>query len=574
MIWFLLVAGLLTVAVLAVLLAPMMRRRSGLEDEEPATELFRRQLAAIDEELSEGRLTPEAAEASRTEITRRLLAAADHEAAGSTAPASRGAETAWRFGATIAIAGLLPATAMAVYFAVGTPAAIERHAGANSADPHSTADLAAAVDQIKAHLKTAPDDLKGWTLLGRTLASLGRFPEARDAYNHAIGLAPNDAALHAEFGEVLVLAAQGKVTPAAEAEFAKAPDDPRSRYYAAEAALQQGDPGAAKQKLQALLASAPADAPWRQTVEDRLAELSQNGTDLSKNGEPPKNGGLAKNGNAGPAGDTAGATAPASGPTSQDVAAAQSMTPEQRLTMIRGMVERLAQRLEQHPDDKAGWERLAHAYDVLGEPGKAQMARARAAATVDSAAAPTAAVEDNAATPSAATPSAATPSAATPSAATPSAATPSAATPSVTADSLTGSTASAAQSAPAAPSDARGWIERARAFEGQGRAADALAALKQGNGTFPGNLALLEAYMNALAGNLKDDKPSPEFVAVATQINALDAKQPDALWYLGLAAAQNGDRYRAASYWTKLLAGLPAGDPLRALVQHHLDGLR
>ena len=49
--------------------------------------------------------------------------------------------------------------------------------------------------------------------------------------------------------------------------------------------------------------------------------------------------------------------------------------------MIRGMVERLAQRLEQHPDDKAGWERLAHAYDVLGEPDKAQMARARAAAT-------------------------------------------------------------------------------------------------------------------------------------------------------------------------------------------------
>jgi cytochrome c-type biogenesis protein CcmH len=548
-IWFLLVAGVLTVAVLAVLLGPMMRRRSGLEDEEPATELFRRQLAAIDEELAEGRLTPEEAETSRTEITRRLLAAADHEAAGSTAPASHGAETAWRFGATIAIAGLLPATAMAVYFAVGTPGAIERHAGANSADSHSTADLAAAVNQIKAHLKTAPDDLKGWTLLGRTLASLGRFPEARDAYDYAIGLAPNDAALHAEFGEVLVLAAQGKVTPAAEAEFAKAPDDPRSWYYAAEAALQQGDPGAAKQKLEALLARAPADAPWRQTVEDRLAELSQNGADLSKNSEPSKNGGLAKNGNAGPAGATAGATAPASGPTPQDVAAAQSMTPEQRLTMIRGMVERLAQRLEQHPDDNTGWERLAHAYDVLGEPGKAQMARARAAATADSATTPSPAASDNAATSSAATPS-------------------------VTADSPTGSTASAAPSAPAAPSDAQGWIERARVLEGQGRAADALAALKQGNAAVPGNLPLLEAYMNALAGSLKDDKPGPEFVAVATQINALDAKQPDALWYLGLAAAQNGDRYRAISYWTKLLAGLPAGDPQRALVQHQLDGLR
>lgn len=391
MIWFLLVAGVLTIVVLTALLGPMMRRRPGLEDEEPTSELFRRQLAAIDEELAEGRVTPEEAETSRTEVTRRLLAAADREPEGSIVAGGRGVETSWRFGAAIVIAGLLPATAMAVYFAIGAPAAIDRSAGVNAADPHSTADLAAAADQIKARLKTAPDDLKGWTLLGRTLASLGRFSEARDAYNHAIGLAPDNTALHAEFGEVLVLEAQGKVTPAAEAEFAKAPDDPRSRYYAAEAALQHGDPGAAKQKLQALLASAPADAPWRQTVEDRLAELSQEGSATP----------------AGSAATAPGASAPATGPTTQDVAAAQSMTPEQRQTMIRGMVERLAQRLEQHPDDKAGWERLAHAYDVLGEPGKAQAARARAAGSANGA--PSAAPAAAASAPAAAAPGAPVP---------------------------------------------------------------------------------------------------------------------------------------------------------------------
>ena len=353
----------MTVAVLTVLLWPMMRRRPGLEDEEPATELFRRQLDAIDEELAEGRLTSGEAETARTEITRRLLAAADRGPAGSIAPAGRGAEMSWRFGAAVAIAGLLPAATMAIYFAVGAPAAIEGSGMANTAEPHSTTDLAAAADQIKAHLKTAPDDLKGWTLLGRTLASLGRFSEARDAYNHAIALAPENASLHAEFGEVLVLEAQGKVTPGAEAEFAKAPDDPRSRYYAAEAALQQGNPDEAKKKLQALLVSAPADAPWRQTVEDRLAELSSKGSATSS----------------GASAAAAGAAVPATGPTAQDVAAARSMTPDQRERMIRGMVEGLAQRLEQHPDDKAGWERLAHAYDVLGEPDKAQAARARAA---------------------------------------------------------------------------------------------------------------------------------------------------------------------------------------------------
>jgi len=48
--------------------------------------------------------------------------------------------------------------------------------------------------------------------------------------------------------------------------------------------------------------------------------------------------------------------------------------------MSRGMVDRLAARLEQSPDDKEGWARLAHAYEVLGETDKARAARTRAAA--------------------------------------------------------------------------------------------------------------------------------------------------------------------------------------------------
>jgi cytochrome c-type biogenesis protein CcmH len=55
------------------------------------------------------------------------------------------------------------------------------------------------------------------------------------------------------------------------------------------------------------------------------------------------------------------------------------MSPEERQAMIRGMVERLAARLEQNPNDKEGWTRLARAYDVLGETTKAEAARARAA---------------------------------------------------------------------------------------------------------------------------------------------------------------------------------------------------
>jgi len=63
------------------------------------------------------------------------------------------------------------------------------------------------------------------------------------------------------------------------------------------------------------------------------------------------------------------------GPSSDDIAAASQMAPEQRMTMIRGMVEKLADRL--HHDgaaDLEGWLRLVRSYMVLGEREKAHAA--------------------------------------------------------------------------------------------------------------------------------------------------------------------------------------------------------
>jgi cytochrome c-type biogenesis protein CcmH len=356
MIWFWIVAGLLIRVALAALLRPLIWRAGrGADEGEAAVAMFRRQLADIDRELAQGRLASEEAAATRTEITRRMLAAADREREEGEFAAANPGEVSWRIGAAVGVAGLLPAAALAIYFAVGAPAAFNPPAAgtARGAGQHDATELAAAADQLKARLEREPDHPEGWVLLGRTLASLQRFDEAREAYGRAIAFKPDEPQLHAELGEVLVLAAEGTVTPAAEAEFAKSGNDPRARFYSAEAALQRGDNVAAKAGLQALLADAPADAPWRKAVAARLAEIAP--------GEPQ-----------------ASAKTQA-GPTAQDLAAARSMSPEERQAMIRGMVERLAARLEQQPDDKEGWARLAHAYDVLGETDKAQAARARAA---------------------------------------------------------------------------------------------------------------------------------------------------------------------------------------------------
>ena len=358
MIWFWGIAALLVLVALAALLRPLVSRTvRGVGDNEAVLGMFRRQLADIDTDLAQGRLLPDEAAAAQAELTRRLLAEADRDSKESDLAATSPTELSWRIGAALGVVGLLPAAALAVYFAVGAPAAINSPAAASAsraAAPRDSAEVAAAVDQLKARLEHDPDHVEGWTLLGRTLTRLQRFAEAREAYGRAIGLKPDEPELHAELGEVLVLGARGTVTSAAIAEFAKSGNDPRARFYGAEAALQRGDAAAAKTTLQALLADAPADAPWRKLVAARLAQIAPDEPQAS-----PK--------------------APA-GPTPQDVDAAQSMSPEERMAMIRGMVERLAARLEQNPGDKEGWMRLARAYEVLGEADKAQAAHARAAA--------------------------------------------------------------------------------------------------------------------------------------------------------------------------------------------------
>jgi cytochrome c-type biogenesis protein CcmH len=362
MIWFWVIAGLLIAVALAALLRALVRgARDGGDQGDTVVAVFRRELANIDAELGQGRLNAGEAEEARADVTRRMLAAADVEGHNTSPTARRSAETSWRVGAAVSIAAIFPAAALAVYSAVGAPGAIGPAltvAAAGNAGPHDNAELAAVAEQLKRRLEAEPGHVEGWVLLGRTFTSLGRFADARDAYGRAIALAPNEPRLHAALGEVLVLAVGGTIPPEAEAEFAKSGDDPRARFYGAEAALQRGDAAAAKATLQALLADAPSDAPWRQAVAERLGEIEAE------------------------AAGTAEPVSRAAGPTAQDVAAAQSMSPEQRQAMIRGMVDRLAARLEQNPNDKEGWARLARAYDVLGETAKAEAARARAAAAV------------------------------------------------------------------------------------------------------------------------------------------------------------------------------------------------
>src|SRR5262249_19506899 len=152
-----------------------------------------------------------------------------------------------------------------------------------------------------------PQDPVGWRLLGHAQGGLGRWPDSAASYARAVEAGAKDAGTLAEWGEALVFASGGTVSPPAAEGFRRAPTayakEARARLYEGVAKLQRGDAQGAVALWRELAAQAPADAPWAGFIQDRIRLAEQ--------------------------------MAEAPGPSEQDVAAAAQMSPEERDTAIR-----------------------------------------------------------------------------------------------------------------------------------------------------------------------------------------------------------------------------------------------
>jgi len=367
---FALAAALLTALAVAAVLVPVLRRhrRAPLRADYDLT-VYRDQLRELESDRARGLVSEEQVEAARTEIERRMLRAARSGEATPPAadekepePAGATVRTAWRRRAAAIGLGLcVPALAAGVYASLGSPglpgrpfAEIERPVE----PPAAAAAFSEPVERLQARLRADPDDLDGWLLLGRTYVVLQRYPEAADALRQAAALSGGDAEVLAMLGEAIVWANNGVVVPEAVGTFRRVldarPEDPAARFHLALARAQIGEVREAYDMWLALAADTPADAAWRADLEQLIGQAAEV-LGVEPGGAPPA---------------PAVAEAP-TGPTAEDMAAAAEMSPEERMDMIRGMVEGLAERLEDNPDDPEGWRRLARSYAVLGEPERA-----------------------------------------------------------------------------------------------------------------------------------------------------------------------------------------------------------
>lgn len=317
--------------------------------------VYKDQLAEIDADLARGQISEAEAETARAEVGRRLLRLPQGQEKADTAkPAAsslKGVHTAATLG--------LPLAALGLYLTYGNPnlpSAPLQQRLAVSPEKATAADLVAKVEE---RLRQEPNDGKGWEVIAPVYAAQGRFEEAGNAYANAIRILGETPRRLEGLAMADIRAANGLVTERARKAFQRSLDLDATRIdpklWLALAKEQDGKTAEAAAEYKTLIAQAPADAPWKKAVEERLAALEGGATQPAEERQAPPQQGEPQ----APAGAVAG-------------------LPAEQRAMIDKMVAGLATRLKENGDDLEGWLKLMRSLKVLGRDGEAASALADA----------------------------------------------------------------------------------------------------------------------------------------------------------------------------------------------------
>ncbi len=377
------VLTLMTAAMAAYVAAPFLRPIDKADAKNSSDlGIFRDQLAEVEREAAAGLIEPAAAESARTEIKRRMLTADKAAAMAHEARPLSALEHRFAFRTILALTVLGSAVLYGFTGNPGVPSGVPGVGGAaqqgGEAAP-TAADVDTAVEKLAARLKADPGNVKGWAMLGWSYLGTAKYAEAAQAYRRAAALDPKDLSVKSGLSQALMRQAGGKVTPEALAVIDEVlaidPKEPGARFDKGLAKLQGGDAKGALDAWIAQLKDAGPDDKWPDELRQRIIETAKdNGVDVS--GRLP----------AAASAKPAAGPAPVAGPTADDIAAAQGMSAGDQAAMVKGMVERLAAKLEKDPKNLEGWIQLMRSRKVLGDPEGAKAAFKSALTVFDGAA--------------------------------------------------------------------------------------------------------------------------------------------------------------------------------------------
>jgi cytochrome c-type biogenesis protein CcmH len=355
MILFWIIAGLLTLIAAVVLAAPLFDTRKFKGEDAFALEVYRDQLAELSRDEQRGLLSADQARAAQIEIERRILALDEGKKFQPARPPSHRL--------TLAMAVILPLAGFGLYLMLGSPQLPSQSAMERLAEERQR--TSPEIQALEAKVASAPSDAQSWIDLGRAYVAVERAKDAADSFAKAMALGRGEPDLLRQYAHVAILARQGRVAADAQGALRRVlaadPTDPTARFFLALGKAQNDDVEGALTDWLTLERQLPAEAPLRALVTENIDKAARQ---LGK--DPAKLPGR-----------FAGANGP--GPSADDMAAAAQMSPEQRQAFIESMVERLAARMKDEPENLEGWIKLANAYGVLEKREQARAAWAEAA---------------------------------------------------------------------------------------------------------------------------------------------------------------------------------------------------
>ncbi|NNF96657.1 MAG: c-type cytochrome biogenesis protein CcmI [Halobacteria archaeon] len=213
MIVFWIFAALMLAAALWLLIPALLGRKSirDLDRNQQNVAIARDRLKELESEYGRGSLSEGDYEQAKQELEQALLNDVDNSAASnvSVSTSSARASLAW-------VALGVPLAAVLLYLQLGTPGALEPQVQAAAAPQgHAGGDNTASMEQLvaglAAKLQQEPDNAEGWFMLGRSYMSMGRYPEAAEAFQRVLDQVGDEPTVMLRYADALAMAQGGQI---------------------------------------------------------------------------------------------------------------------------------------------------------------------------------------------------------------------------------------------------------------------------------------------------------------------------------------------------------------------------
>ena len=176
-----------------------------------------------------------------------------------------------RLAALIALALIVPT--FGLYWLAGLPEAASPEVRAMR-EPASLEEL---IERVRTRLRDSPTDIEGWQMLGRAELARGNPQPAREAFDKALVLAPNNAQIKVDLADAIAqtqgAVLEGRPIALIREALASEPRNPKGLALAGAYEVRQGNTAAALANWKTLLTVLPPDTDQARQIVGLVADL-------------------------------------------------------------------------------------------------------------------------------------------------------------------------------------------------------------------------------------------------------------------------------------------------------------